>query len=72
MAEKPPKTVSSVGVGKLYQSIAYPHITRKVVRVSKGMVVYSIIDARKPDELFRRMATGAECDFLRTSREVPE
>lgn len=56
----------------LYQSIAYPNIIRKVVRVSKGMVVYSIIDANKPDAQFCKMATGSEKDFLRTSKEIAE
>ena len=49
----------SVKIG-LYQSVAYPNIMRKVVRVSNGMVVYSIIDANKPDAQFCKMATGAE------------
>jgi len=61
----------SVKIG-LYQSVAYPNIMRKVVRVSNGMVVYSIIDATKPDAQFRKMATGAEKDFLRTSKEVSQ
>jgi hypothetical protein len=65
-----PTAPETVKVGSIYQSLNYPHISRKVVRVSKGMVIYSIIDATKPDAQFRKMATGAEIDFLRTSREV--
>ena len=54
-------------VGKVYQSRSFPHISRKVVSVKDGIVIYSIIDDRKPGAMFRKMATAVESEFCKVS-----
>ena len=54
-------------VGDIYQSRNFPNISRRVVRVKHGIVTYSILDSRKPDDPFNKMCLAVESEFMKCS-----
>lgn len=61
-------TVISIEAGRTYQSRSFPNIKRKVMLINKiGIVYYQIIDDRKPDDAFRRMAKAPISEFAKVS-----